>query len=314
MNIITELSQRKRLIIIGDIHGDISVLCSCLYMTKVINNNMEWIAEPQDTVVIQMGDQVDGLSRNDNDTENWEQIEDTKILTFTERLDSIAKEKGGRFISLLGNHELMNVFGDFSYVSNNSMIKTGGELNRKYLFKPGSKYSKILATRPIILKIGKLLFCHAGLLMKHLKLVNNNLETINILSNKYLFSLDYSSQAWKKYLINNVSSFVLRDAYKISCGFEYRPVRELGSTFWEQIIFRTGLSYEQTQYLIYSKGINQYSVSLGASLPLSNENTLDFSLMYSRRGTKELNLLQEDIIKLGIGFSLGELWFLRQDK
>lgn len=56
MNIITELSQRKRLIIIGDIHGDISVLCSCLYMTKVINNNMEWIAEPQDTVVIQMGD------------------------------------------------------------------------------------------------------------------------------------------------------------------------------------------------------------------------------------------------------------------
>jgi hypothetical protein len=186
MNIITELSQRKRLIIIGDIHGDISVLCSCLYMTKVINNNMEWIAEPQDTVVIQMGDQVDGLSRNDNDTENWEQIEDTKILTFTERLDSIAKEKGGRFISLLGNHELMNVFGDFSYVSNNSMIKTGGELNRKYLFKPGSKYSKILATRPIILKIGKLLFCHAGLLMKHLKLVNNNLETINILSNKYL--------------------------------------------------------------------------------------------------------------------------------
>ena len=36
--------------------------------------------------------------------------------------------------------------------------------------------------------------------------------------------------------------------------------------------------------------------------------------MYSRRGTKELNLLQEDIIKLGIGFSLGELWFLRQEK
>jgi len=88
----------------------------------------------------------------------------------------------------------------------------------------------------------------------------------------------------------------------------------LGSTFWEQIILRAGLSYEQTQYLIYGKGINQYSVSLGVSLPLSNENTLDFGLMYARRGTKELNLLQEDIIKLGIGFSLGELWFLRQDK
>jgi hypothetical protein len=135
-----------------------------------------------------------------------------------------------------------------------------------------------------------------------------------VLNNKYLFSLDYSTQAWSKYSINNFSTSVLRDAYKISGGFEYRPVRILGSTFWEQIILRAGLSYEQTQYLIYGKGINQYSVSLGASLPLSHENTLDVGLMYSRRGTKELNLLQEDIIKLGIGFSLGELWFIRQDK
>lgn len=135
-----------------------------------------------------------------------------------------------------------------------------------------------------------------------------------VLNKNFLFSLDYSSQAWSKYSSNNSSSAELRDAYKISSGFEYRPPRELGSTFWEQIILRAGLSYEQTQYLIYSRGINQYSVSLGASFPLSYENTLDIGLTYSKRGTKELNLLQEDIIKLGIGFSLGELWFLRQEK
>ncbi len=135
-----------------------------------------------------------------------------------------------------------------------------------------------------------------------------------VLSNKYLLSLDYSSQAWSNYKSNGLNSLELRNAYKISSGFEYRPLRELGSTFWEQIILRAGLSYEQTQYLVYSQGINQYSVSLGASLPLSYENTLDIGLMYSRRGSKESNLLQEDIIKLGIGFSLGELWFLRQDK
>ena len=90
-----------------------------------------------------------------------------------------------------------------------------------------------------------------------------------VLDYKYLFSLDYSSQAWSKYLVNNVSSSPLQDAYKISGGFEYLPLRELGNTFWEQIIFRAGLSYEQTQYIFYDKGINQYSVSLGASLPLS---------------------------------------------
>lgn len=135
-----------------------------------------------------------------------------------------------------------------------------------------------------------------------------------VLSNKFLLSVDYSSQAWSKYKTNDFTPAELRDAYKISGGFEYRPPREIGSTFWEQIILRAGLSYEQSQYLINSKGINQYSVSVGASLPFSYENTLDLGLMYSRRGTKESNLLQEDIIKLGIGLSLGELWFLRQEK
>ena len=135
-----------------------------------------------------------------------------------------------------------------------------------------------------------------------------------VLDYKFLICLDYSSQAWSNYLVNNVSSYPLQDAYKISGGFEYLPLNDIGNTFWEQIIFRAGLSYEQTQYIFYDTGINQYSASLGASLPLGTGNTVDIALMYSRRGTKESNLLQEDVIKLGLGLSLGELWFLRQEK
>ena len=135
-----------------------------------------------------------------------------------------------------------------------------------------------------------------------------------VLDYKFLICLDYSSQAWSKYLVNNASSYPLQDAYKISGGFEYIPLNDIGSTFWEEIILRAGLSYEQTQYIFYNIGINQYSVSLGASLPLGTGNTVDIALMYARRGTKESNLLQEDVIKLGLGLSLGELWFLRQEK
>ena len=135
-----------------------------------------------------------------------------------------------------------------------------------------------------------------------------------ILNKNYLFSLDFAAQPWTKFEVNGIKSPYLQDAYKYSAGFEYRPPKELGSTFWEQIILRAGLSYEQTQYFVYGKGINQYSVSLGASLPLSGENTIDIALMYARRGTKEMNLFKEDFVKLGIGFSLGELWFIRFEK
>ncbi|NWF90480.1 MAG: hypothetical protein HXY50_13590 [Ignavibacteriaceae bacterium] len=135
-----------------------------------------------------------------------------------------------------------------------------------------------------------------------------------IFNKKYLVYIDYTTQAWSKFSSNGAASESLQDAYKLSMGFEYRPLRELGSSFWEQVILRAGLSYEKTQYSLFNTSINQYSFSAGVSLPIGYENTLDFGLLYARRGTKDSNLLQEDIIKLSVGFSLGELWFIRQDK
>jgi hypothetical protein len=132
-----------------------------------------------------------------------------------------------------------------------------------------------------------------------------------VLNKKYLFSLDYLFQPWSKYALNGKTSAYMRNSYKVSAGFEYRPVKETGQSFWEQVMLRLGLTYEQTQYYINGQGINEYSVMGGISLPLSYENTLNFSLAYSIRGTNDFNLFKEKIIRLTGSVSLGELWFLR---
>jgi hypothetical protein len=132
-----------------------------------------------------------------------------------------------------------------------------------------------------------------------------------VLNKKYLFSLDYLFQPWSKYALNGKTSAYMRNSYKVSAGFEYRPVKETGQSFWEQVMLRLGLTYEQTQYYINGQGINEYSVMGGISLPLSYANTLDFSLAYSIRGTNDFNLFKEKIIRLTGSVSLGELWFLR---
>lgn len=168
-----------RIIVIGDLHGDTAILCTCLYMTNIINKNMEWIATPPNTIVVQMGDQLDSLSRNIESDKEWEKLDDTTLVRFTEKLDSVAKAKGGRFISMIGNHELMNIIGDYTYVSPESMKKSGGVNGRRDKFKPEGVYARILANRPCVLKIGNLLFCHAGILPHHMALVNNNLILIN---------------------------------------------------------------------------------------------------------------------------------------
>ena len=135
-----------------------------------------------------------------------------------------------------------------------------------------------------------------------------------VLNKKYLFSLDYLYQPWGNYSLNGVTSPYLRNSYKISTGFEYRPERQIGQSFWEQLLLRLGLTYEQTQYDINGQGINRFSVMGGFSIPLSYLNSLDIGLSYTIRGTKDSNLLQEKIIKLTAGLSLGELWFIRRNE
>ena len=181
-----------RLVIIGDIHGDIKRFKNILLDAKIINNNIEWIAEPQNTIVIQMGDQIDSLNRiEDND---WEVLEDIEMLKFTYLLDKIASTKGGKVISIIGNHEFMNILGNYTYVSAKSIANN--EKRRNELFKPGGQLSKILSNRPIIIKIGSLLFCHAGLKESHLFVLQ-----------KYNKEIFYLNKLWKTFaLTNNINN------------------------------------------------------------------------------------------------------------
>ena len=178
-----EYPNSDRLIIIGDIHGDIKRFKNILTDAKIINNNLEWIAEPNNTIIVQVGDQIDSANRNTDI--NWEKIFDYEMIYFTNTLDLIAKSKGGRVISLIGNHELMNVIGDFTYVSNNSKTSM-----RQEMFKPGGSLSNILAKRPLVLKIGSLFFCHAGIKKNHLDVLS-----------KYNKDISYINEIWRKFIL-----------------------------------------------------------------------------------------------------------------
>lgn len=135
-----------------------------------------------------------------------------------------------------------------------------------------------------------------------------------ILNSKYLFSVDYLYQPWSNFKFNGIKSAYLRNASKISAGFEYRPIYGPGSSFWEQFLLRAGLSYEKTQYIINGEGINQFSVSGGFSIPVTYGNTIDIGLEYAIRGTKKDALYRENIYKLNVSLALGDLWFIRRER
>lgn len=204
----------SRLVVIGDVHGDVQRFLQCLYAVQVLNQNLEWIAEPKDTVVVQLGDQIDSACRG-GENGAWEKLPDTEMLVLTDRLDEIARLHGGRVLSLLGNHELMNVLGDFAYVSPFSLEKTGGAGQRRKMFLPGGSMAHLLSKRNLVIQIGSYICCHAGLLPHHVIMVNGKLHSINVVARKLLRgeALTFPEQQICHEVIHNPQGILWTRAY-----------------------------------------------------------------------------------------------------
>lgn len=133
-------------------------------------------------------------------------------------------------------------------------------------------------------------------------------------SNEYQVVIDYLYQPLSSYNKNGIASQNMRDFYKLSAGVEYRNARPESQSFWEHVMLRGGLSFEQSQYTFGGEGINQASVYAGVSMPLGYDNSIDFGFQYGKRGTTNNNLLNENIYKFSVTLSIGELWFIREDR
>tara|TARA_B100000902_G_scaffold392599_1_gene445276 strand:+ start:2254 stop:3456 length:1203 start_codon:yes stop_codon:yes gene_type:complete len=201
------LPPAKRIICLGDLHGDYNLTLSCLKLAKLIDDELNWVAEPPETIVVQIGDQIDRCRPDGKNTceqpEATPQDEgsDIKILELFTDLHKKASKKGGAVYSLLGNHEIMNVNGEMNYVSYEGLKQFESEKNpedgkqfesgkaaRKYLFKRGNKYAKFLAcTRQTALIIGSNLFVHAAIVPQLAK--EYKVNDINVLVRKWLLKL-----------------------------------------------------------------------------------------------------------------------------
>ncbi|XP_055820030.1 shewanella-like protein phosphatase 2 [Solanum dulcamara] len=92
-----------RLIAIGDLHGDFQKSKESFKLAGLIDDHDKWCGGF--TTVVQIGDVLDRGG------------EELKILYFLEKLKREAAKVNGNLITMNGNHEIMNVDGDFRYVT-----------------------------------------------------------------------------------------------------------------------------------------------------------------------------------------------------
>ena len=166
----------SNIFVIGDIHGDLSVLIKSLRKINIIDNNLNWKGD--NSHIVQLGDILDGGGRGENViNKSVNAMEEFTIFEFLNNLDVQARKFGGRVHYLIGNHELMNLLGNFRYVASNHLNSTGVEI-RKKLFKKAGYMASMLACHSYgVLKINNWIFCHAGLLPHHIN--NRSITDIN---------------------------------------------------------------------------------------------------------------------------------------
>jgi hypothetical protein len=98
-----DLATTERIVAIGDVHGAYDRFIALLRAAGLIDARQRWTGGR--AVLVQTGDVVDRGP------------DSRRALDLLRRLEGEASRAGGRVVPLLGNHEVMGMLGDLSYVS-----------------------------------------------------------------------------------------------------------------------------------------------------------------------------------------------------
>jgi hypothetical protein len=139
----------SRLVAVGDLHGDADAARRVLQDAGLIDAKDVWIGG--DAVLVQTGDTTDRGP------------DSRGVLALLRDLAPRAEAAGGRVVALLGNHESMNLLGDWRYVSEADVAVYGGISAREAAFSPTGDDGRWLRTLGAVARVGEDVFCHGGI-------------------------------------------------------------------------------------------------------------------------------------------------------
>ena len=96
-------AQPQRIVAVGDLHGDYQAWVTIARAAGVMDGAGHWAGGK--TTLVQLGDILD------------REPDSLKIVRSLQQLEKEAPRAGGRVVVVLGNHEAMNLLGDFRYTT-----------------------------------------------------------------------------------------------------------------------------------------------------------------------------------------------------
>lgn len=142
------------------------------------------------------------------------------------------------------------------------------------------------------------------------------------LADRWIFAADYYTQAWNNATYAGQPLLNIRGNSRFGIGAEKLPLKDTDK-WLDKLTYRLGFSYNQTYYTIFGEPINEWAATAGFTMPVAGETRMTIGVEYAQRGTKAqvtlpnaslTNLVRDNIIRVSLSLSIGELWFVRYEE
>lgn len=154
--------EPERIVALGDLHADWDQTQMVLQGLGLVDDDAHWTGGA--TVMVQTGDVMDRGA------------DSQRLLRFLSTLRTEAQTAGGDVVPLLGNHEVMNLRGDWRYVELSDIAQYGGAPARRRALSPEGEDGKFLRSLSAVVHIAGTVFVHGGV---HPDFAGNSLDETN---------------------------------------------------------------------------------------------------------------------------------------
>ncbi len=136
--------------------------------------------------------------------------------------------------------------------------------------------------------------------------------SVSSLNRNFVLSLDYRWENWEEMRLEKLDA-TLKNSHRYSMGLEYVPEKTLHDPYWRRIRYMGGLYYTDTSLEYKGSPIREMGLSLGFGFPMRDQQShFDLGLEYMQKGTTRNGLIQENVFKVNMSFTLTDRWFQKR--
>jgi hypothetical protein len=129
-----------------------------------------------------------------------------------------------------------------------------------------------------------------------------------------MIALEASQQSWSNYKdVGTVENVEFTDQMTLGIGSEFSFKNRRNSTFFRNLIYRGGLSYDSGYLKFEDQAVPTTLIHAGFGIPSRfTSSSIDLNFSYGVRGSETTDFVKEKIFLTRISFNLSEPMFLRR--